>query len=67
VPTRGAFRSRPSRTNPARSAVLIDPMFHCAMRVNARDTYTEPAEVELPVRAGEVDWEGHTALFPSTL
>jgi adenine deaminase len=34
-----------------------------AMRVNARDTYTEPAEVELPVRAGEVDWEGHTALI----
>jgi adenine deaminase len=34
-----------------------------AMRVNARDTYTEPVEVELSVRAGEVEWEGHTALI----
>ncbi|MEV0263627.1 adenine deaminase C-terminal domain-containing protein [Streptomyces sp. NPDC050617] len=33
-----------------------------AMRVNSRDTYTEAAEIELPVRAGEVAWEGRTAL-----
>ncbi|MEU7043552.1 adenine deaminase C-terminal domain-containing protein [Streptomyces varsoviensis] len=33
-----------------------------AMRVNSRDTYTEAAEVELPVRDGEVAWEGRTAL-----
>ncbi|MEV0275851.1 adenine deaminase C-terminal domain-containing protein [Streptomyces sp. NPDC050610] len=33
-----------------------------AMRVNSRDTYTEAAEVELPVRAGEVEWEGRATL-----
>ncbi|MEU7488880.1 adenine deaminase C-terminal domain-containing protein [Streptomyces sp. NPDC042319] len=33
-----------------------------AMRVNSRDTYTEEAEVELPVRGGEVDWEGRVTL-----
>ncbi|MFG2137632.1 adenine deaminase C-terminal domain-containing protein [Streptomyces sp. NPDC048650] len=34
-----------------------------AMRVNSRDTYTEAAEIELPVRGGEVDWEGRTTLI----
>jgi len=29
-----------------------------ALRVNPRDTYTEPAEIRLPVRGGLVDWEG---------
>ncbi len=33
-----------------------------AMRVNPRDTYTEAAEIELPVRDGEVAWEGRTVL-----
>ncbi|MFF0745673.1 adenine deaminase C-terminal domain-containing protein [Streptomyces sp. NPDC004111] len=33
-----------------------------AMRVNPRDTYTEAAEVELPVVNGEVDWEGRVVL-----
>lgn len=33
-----------------------------AMRVNARDTYTEAAEVELPVRGGEVQWEGRATV-----
>lgn len=33
-----------------------------AMRVNSRDTYTEAAEVELPVLDGEVDWEGRVPL-----
>ncbi|MFF7652326.1 adenine deaminase C-terminal domain-containing protein [Streptomyces sp. NPDC007983] len=34
-----------------------------ALRVNPVDTYTEPAEVVLPVRNGIVDWEGRTALL----
>ncbi|OON82554.1 adenine deaminase C-terminal domain-containing protein [Streptomyces tsukubensis] len=34
-----------------------------AMRVNSSDTYTEAAEVELPVSDGEVDWEGRVALI----
>jgi adenine deaminase len=29
-----------------------------ALRVNPRDTYTEPAEIRLPVRGGLVGWEG---------
>ncbi|XIG79633.1 adenine deaminase [Streptomyces sp. SGAir0957] len=33
-----------------------------AMRVNQRDTYTEAAEIELPVRGGEVEWEGRTTI-----
>ncbi|MFD7920060.1 adenine deaminase C-terminal domain-containing protein [Streptomyces sp. NPDC059740] len=33
-----------------------------AMRVNPRDTYTEEAAVDLPVRDGKVDWEGRTVL-----
>nr|WP_274598963.1 adenine deaminase C-terminal domain-containing protein [Streptomyces albus] len=33
-----------------------------ALRVNPVDTYTEPAEIELDVRDGLVDWEGHVAL-----
>ncbi|WP_425840969.1 adenine deaminase C-terminal domain-containing protein [Streptomyces fractus] len=33
-----------------------------AMRVNERDTYTEAAEIQLPVHAGEVQWEGRTTL-----
>ncbi|GAA4805759.1 adenine deaminase C-terminal domain-containing protein [Streptomyces ziwulingensis] len=33
-----------------------------AMRVNPRDTYTEAAEIALPVSGGEVDWEGRTTL-----
>ncbi|RCV54731.1 adenine deaminase C-terminal domain-containing protein [Marinitenerispora sediminis] len=33
-----------------------------ALRVNEVDTYTEPAEVRLPVRGGLVDWEGRTAV-----
>ncbi|WP_306321930.1 MULTISPECIES: adenine deaminase C-terminal domain-containing protein [unclassified Streptomyces] len=33
-----------------------------AMRVNERDTYTEAAEVQLPVEDGEVRWEGHATL-----
>ncbi|NLU70508.1 adenine deaminase C-terminal domain-containing protein [Streptomyces sp. HNM0574] len=32
------------------------------LRVNPVDTYTEPAEVELAVTGGVVEWEGHTAL-----
>lgn len=32
------------------------------LRVNPVDTYTEPAELELPVSGGEVGWEGRTAL-----
>jgi adenine deaminase len=32
------------------------------MRVNPRDTYTEAAEIELPVRDGEVAREGRTVL-----
>ncbi|MGP4011404.1 adenine deaminase [Streptomyces sp. 4N124] len=34
-----------------------------ALRVNPVDTYTEPAEVVLPVRNGVVRWEGRTALL----
>ncbi|MCP2163638.1 adenine deaminase C-terminal domain-containing protein [Goodfellowiella coeruleoviolacea] len=34
-----------------------------ALRVNPVDTYTEPAEVVLPVRDGVVDWEGRTAVL----
>ncbi|MFJ6696870.1 adenine deaminase C-terminal domain-containing protein [Streptomyces sp. NPDC091272] len=33
-----------------------------AMRVNSRDTYTEAAEIALPVVDGEVDWEGRVTL-----
>ncbi|MFD4708299.1 adenine deaminase C-terminal domain-containing protein [Streptomyces sp. NPDC058430] len=33
-----------------------------AMRVNPRDTYTEAAEIELPVSGGEVAWEARTVL-----
>lgn len=33
-----------------------------ALRVNEVDTYTEPAEVVLPVHDGVVDWEGRTAV-----
>ncbi|MFI5662911.1 adenine deaminase C-terminal domain-containing protein [Streptomyces sp. NPDC051684] len=33
-----------------------------AMRVNERDTYTEAAEIQLPVRDGEVRWEGRATL-----
>ncbi|MFJ8826647.1 adenine deaminase C-terminal domain-containing protein [Streptomyces sp. NPDC102467] len=33
-----------------------------AMRVNPRDTYTEAAEIELPVSGGEVQWEGRAVL-----
>ncbi|MEB8342085.1 adenine deaminase C-terminal domain-containing protein [Streptomyces endophyticus] len=33
-----------------------------AMRVNERDTYTEAAEVQLPVRGGEVQWEGRAVV-----
>ncbi|MEV1025989.1 adenine deaminase C-terminal domain-containing protein [Streptomyces sp. NPDC050264] len=33
-----------------------------AMRVNPRDTYTEAAEIELPVCGGEVEWEGRAVL-----
>lgn len=33
-----------------------------ALRTNPRDTYTEATQVELPVRDGEVQWEGRTAL-----
>ncbi|MER5438202.1 adenine deaminase C-terminal domain-containing protein [Streptomyces sp. NPDC002790] len=33
-----------------------------AMRVNERDTYTEEAEVQLPVHGGEVQWEGRATL-----
>ncbi|WP_327665946.1 adenine deaminase C-terminal domain-containing protein [Streptomyces sp. NBC_00498] len=33
-----------------------------AMRVNERDTYTEAAEIRLPVHGGEVQWEGRTTL-----
>lgn len=32
------------------------------LRVNPVDTYTEPAEIELSVTGGLVEWEGHTAL-----
>ena len=32
-----------------------------ALRVNPRDTYTEPAEIRLPVRGGLVDWAGRCA------
>ncbi|ASQ98056.1 adenine deaminase C-terminal domain-containing protein [Streptomyces sp. 11-1-2] len=34
-----------------------------ALRVNPVDTYTEPAEIALPVRDGIVEWEGRTALL----
>ncbi len=33
-----------------------------ALRVNPVDTYTEPDEVVLPVRGGEVRWQGRTAV-----
>ncbi|MFZ3554260.1 adenine deaminase C-terminal domain-containing protein [Streptomyces sp. BH055] len=33
-----------------------------AMRVNERDTYTEAAEIQLPVHGGEVQWEGRTTV-----
>ncbi|MCO6009746.1 amidohydrolase family protein [Actinoallomurus purpureus] len=33
-----------------------------AMRVNPVDTFTEPAEVRLPVRDGVVAWQGRTAV-----
>lgn len=33
-----------------------------AMRVNEHDTYTEAAEVRLPVRGGEVLWEGRATV-----
>ncbi|MFF3492883.1 adenine deaminase C-terminal domain-containing protein [Streptomyces sp. NPDC002795] len=33
-----------------------------AMRVNERDTYTEAAQVELPVHGGEVQWEGRAVV-----
>ncbi|WP_210950891.1 adenine deaminase C-terminal domain-containing protein, partial [Streptomyces sp. MK37H] len=34
-----------------------------ALRVNPVDTFTEPAEVVLPVRDGVVEWEGRTAVL----
>ncbi|NEW75989.1 adenine deaminase C-terminal domain-containing protein [Streptomyces rhizosphaericus] len=34
-----------------------------ALRVNPVDTFTEPAEVVLPVRDGTVKWEGRTAVL----
>ncbi|MDW6058716.1 adenine deaminase C-terminal domain-containing protein [Streptomyces sp. FXJ1.4098] len=34
-----------------------------ALRVNPVDTFTEPAEVVLPVRDGVVHWEGRTAVL----
>ncbi|NUP40464.1 MAG: adenine deaminase [Streptomyces sp.] len=34
-----------------------------ALRVNPVDTFTEPAEVVLPVRGGVVHWEGRTAVL----
>ncbi|MEU9471035.1 adenine deaminase C-terminal domain-containing protein [Streptomyces avermitilis] len=34
-----------------------------ALRVNPVDTFTEPAEVVLPVRDGVVRWEGRTAVL----
>jgi adenine deaminase len=34
-----------------------------ALRVNPVDTFTEPAEVVLPVRDGLVQWEGRTAVL----
>ncbi|MGP3769200.1 adenine deaminase C-terminal domain-containing protein [Streptomyces sp. SDT5-1] len=33
-----------------------------AMRVNEQDTYTEAAEVRLPVQGGEVQWEGRATV-----
>ncbi|MHB9756410.1 adenine deaminase C-terminal domain-containing protein [Streptomyces sp. BYX5S] len=33
-----------------------------AMRVNERDTYTEAAEIQLPVQGGEVCWEGRATV-----